>query len=209
MMTEFWQQFIVQIKQTGWVEFIAVLAGIASVWCSRRESIWVYPIGLINTTFYIYISIVGSLPGEASVNLYYTVVSIYGWILWSKKDKSQQSVLRISSSTKLEWKKYLLFFVVIYMLLFFALRFLKANFAPDAIPWADALASASAYTGMWLMARKKTASWIWWIITNIASIPLFYVKGYAFTSVYYIILLVMAVAGLIEWQKKEKQTHVR
>jgi nicotinamide mononucleotide transporter len=117
--------------------------------------------------------------------------------------------LRISSSTKLEWKKYLLFFVVIYMLLFFALRFLKANFAPDAIPWADALASASAYTGMWLMARKKTASWIWWIITNIASIPLFYVKGYAFTSVYYIILLVMAVGGFIEWQKKGKQTHVR
>jgi nicotinamide mononucleotide transporter len=59
------------------------------------------------------------------------------------------------------------------------------------------------------MARKKTASWIWWIITNIASIPLFYIKGYAFTSVYYIILLVMAVSGLIEWQKKEKQTHAR
>ena len=201
-MAEFWQQFIVQIKQTGWVEFIAVLAGIVSVWCSRRESIWVYPIGLINTTFYIYISIVGSLPGEASVNLYYTIMSIYGWLLWSKKDKSQQRVLRISGSTKLEWKKYLLLFVVIYMLLFFALRFLKANFAPDAIPWADALASASAYTGMWLMARKKTASWIWWIITNIASIPLFYIKGYAITSIQYSVFFALAIIGWKQWRKK-------
>ncbi|MEX0635230.1 MAG: nicotinamide riboside transporter PnuC, partial [Ferruginibacter sp.] len=138
----------------------------------------------MNTTFYVYISIDGSLPGEASVNLYYTIMSIYGWIWWSKKDTSKQLVLHITGSTKAEWKKQLLFFVSIYLVLFFALRFLKTNFAPDAIPWADAFASASAYTGMWLMARKKTESWIWWIITNIASIPLYYTKGFAFTSVY-------------------------
>lgn len=206
-MAEFWVQFIGQIKQTGWIEFVAVVAGIVSVWCSRRENIWVYPIGLINTTFYIYLSMKGNLLGEASVNLYYTIMSIYGWILWSKKDKAQQSVLHISRSTKQELKNQLLFFTAIYLLLFFALRFLKTNFAPDAIPWADAFASASAYTGMWLMARKKTESWIWWIITNIASIPLFYIKGYAFTSVYYVILLGMAFAGLIEWHKKEKHLH--
>jgi len=206
-MAAFWEQFFGQIKQTGWIEFIAVIAGIVSVWCSRRESIWLYPIGLINTTFYVYISIKGSLPGEASVNLYYTIMSIYGWILWSKKDTSKQLVLHITGSTKAEWKKQLLFFSAIYVVLLFALRFLKTNFAPDAIPWADAFASASAYTGMWLMARKKTESWIWWIITNIASIPLFYIKGYAFTSVYYMILLGMAIAGFIEWKKREKLTH--
>ncbi len=206
-MAAFWEQFFGQIKQTGWIEFIAVIAGIVSVWCSRRESIWLYPIGLINTTFYVYISIKGSLPGEASVNLYYTIMSIYGWILWSKKDTSKQLVLHITGSTKAEWKKQLLFFSAIYVVLFFALRFLKTNFAPDAVPWADAFASASAYTGMWLMARKKTESWIWWIITNIASIPLFYIKGYAFTSVYYMILLGMAIAGFIEWKKREKLTH--
>ncbi|MEX1203377.1 MAG: nicotinamide riboside transporter PnuC [Ferruginibacter sp.] len=206
-MAVFWEQFFGQIKQTGWIEFIAVIAGIVSVWCSRRESILLYPIGLINTTFYVYISIDGSLPGEASVNLYYTIMSIYGWIWWSKKDTSKQLVLHITGSTKAEWKKQLLFFVSIYLVLFFALRFLKTNFAPDAIPWADAFASASAYTGMWLMARKKTESWIWWIITNIASIPLYYTKGFAFTSVYYIILLGMAIAGFIEWKKREKLTH--
>jgi nicotinamide mononucleotide transporter len=58
---------------------------------------------------------------------------------------------------------------------------------------------------MWLMARKKVNSWIWWIITNIASIPLYYVKGYEKTSIYYLILLILAVLGLQEWRKKANQ----
>ena len=206
-MAAFWEQFIDQITQTGWVEFIAVVAGIVSVWCSKRENIWVFPIGLINTIFYIYISIKGSLWGEASVNMYYTVMSVYGWMIWSKKDKAQHTELQITGSSKADWQKQLLFFAVMYTVLFIALLLLKKNFAPDAIPWADALASATAYTGMWLMTRKKTESWVWWIITNIASIPLFYIKGYAFTSVYYTILLAMAIAGLVEWKKKEKRSN--
>ena len=72
-----------------------------------------------------------------------------------------------------------LFFLLLFS--FFAtffLSFLKKYFAPQAIPWADALASATAFTGMWLMARKKVESWYWWIATNIASIPLYFVKGF-------------------------------
>jgi nicotinamide mononucleotide transporter PnuC len=92
------------------------------------------------------------------------------------------------------------------LLAFTQFCFLSYNiFAPDAIPWADALASASAYTAMWLMAKKKVESWIWWIITNITSIPLYFIKGYAFTSVQFIVLLILAIAGLITWNKKAKQ----
>ena len=94
------------------------------------------------------------------------------------------------------------------MTIFFSLTYLKTNFAPEAIPWADAFASATAYTGMWLMAKKKVESWIWWILTNIASIPLYFVKGYAFTSVQFLVLLVLAIAGLKSWNEKSKNsTH--
>ena len=85
------------------------------------------------------------------------------------------------------------------------LSYLKKNFAPEALPWADAFASATAYTGMWLMTKKKVESWYWWIATNIASIPLYFAKQYVFTSVYYLILLLMAVFGLIEWRKRASQ----
>jgi len=201
---DIWQQFINDIDHTTWYEYLAVFAGIASVWFSRIENIWVYPVGLINTIIYIYISVNGHLLGEASVNFYYTVMSIYGWILWTKKDKQKHFVLHITLSTKKEWIQQLGFFAAFYVVIFFSLTYLKQSFATGAIPWADALASATAFTGMWLMAKKKVESWYWWIATNIASIPLYFVKHYVFTSVYYLVLLVMAVFGLFEWMRRTK-----
>jgi nicotinamide mononucleotide transporter len=197
--------FITGMQQTTWLEYIAVLSGIISVWFSRKENIWVYPTGLINTIFYIYLSFKGSLFGEATVNLYYTIMSIYGWILWAKKNQQHEHVVNIMWSNKKEWIQEIMFFAGFYILIFGALSYLKRDFAPGAIPWADAFASATAFTGMWLMAKKKVESWYWWIATNIASIPLYFVKGYVFTSVYYLVLLIMAVWGLIEWKRRANE----
>jgi nicotinamide mononucleotide transporter len=199
------QQFIEDIQHTSGLEFIAVFAGILSVWFSRLENIWVYPTGLINTIIYIYLSFKSALLGEASVNFYYTVVSIYGWVLWAKKDAQQHRILQVTASSRKEWFAQAAFFAAFYIAVFFSLTYLKKEFAPQAIPWADAFASATAYTGMWLMAKKKVESWYWWIATNLASIPLYFVKHYVFTSVYYIILLIMAIFGLVEWSRRAKE----
>ena len=201
-LTEIWQQFADGMKQTGWMEYIAVFAGIASVWYSRAENILVYPVGLINTIFYVYLSIKGQLLGEASVNLYYSIMSIYGWYLWTKKNQQQEHIVHVTYSNKKWWIYQWIFFAAFYIIIFVSLTYLKKNFAPGAIPSADAFASATAFTGMWLMTKKKVESWYWWIATNIASIPLYFVKHYVFTSVYYIVLLIMAVFGLIEWMKR-------
>lgn len=186
------------------MEYIAVFAGIASVWFSRIENILVYPVGLINTVFYIYLSIKGQLLGEASVNLYYTIMSIYGWILWMKKDAAQHNVVNIEFSDKRWWIYQVLFFLAFYSAIFFSLTYLKQSFAPGAIPWADAFASATAFTGMWLMTKKKVESWYWWIATDIASVPLYFVKHYVFTSVYYVVLTIMAIFGLLEWIRRTR-----
>lgn len=202
---EIYSQFISGMQATTWLEYIAVIAGIVSVWFSRKENILVYPIGLINTIVFVYLSFKYHLPGEASVNFYYTVMSLYGWYIWAKKDPAQEKVLHITFSNKQMWLYQVLFFLFFYVAIYFSLLYLKDKFFPGAIPWADAFASASAFTGMWLMTRKKVESWYWWIVTNIASIPLYFVKGLVFTSVYYFILLVLAIFGLLEWKKRAKQ----
>lgn len=201
---EIYQQFIEGMKHTTWLEFIAVFAGIASVWFSRIENILVYPVGLINTVIYIYISFNYHLLGEASVNFYYTIMSIYGWMLWARRNQQKLHVVLITSSSRKDWRGQFLFFAFFYFSIFFCLTYLKKEFAPGAIPWADALASATAFTGMWLMARKKVESWYWWIATNISSIPLYFVKGLVFTSVYYLVLLIFAFWGLAEWNRRAK-----
>jgi nicotinamide mononucleotide transporter len=204
---EIYHQFIADLAHTSLLEYVAVFAGIASVWYSRTENILVYPIGLINTIIYIYISASGHLLGEATVNLYYTIMSISGWYMWTRKDQRKEIVLHISYSNKKDWLQQLAFFLFFYISIFSALTYFKTAFFDGVIPWADAFASATAFTGMWLMTKKKVESWYWWIATNIASIPLYFVKHYVFTSVYYVVLLVMAVFGLLEWMKKTKQTN--
>ena len=199
---EILDQFIEGMKNTTWLEYIAVFTGIASVWFSRIENILVYPVGLINTIIYIYLSVKGDLYGEASVNFYYTVMSIVGWYQWLRKDERKNIILHVTYSDSKMWKDQFLFFLSFYVAIFLALTFLKQSFAPGVIPWADAFASATAFTGMWLMTKKKVESWYWWIATDFASVPLYFVKGFVFTSVYYFILLVFAFWGLAEWRKR-------
>lgn len=190
------------MKQTGWMEYLAVFSGIASVWFSRKENILVYPVGLINTTFYVYLSASGELYGEASVNLYYTIMSFYGWIVWTKRNRQHEHIVKVEFSDR-RWLLYqAVFFLFFYIVIFQILSYLQKDFSPGVIPWADAFASATAFTGMWLMTRKKVESWYWWIATNAASIPLYFVKDYVFTSVYYVILLVFAFWGLKEWRSR-------
>ncbi len=193
------------MNQLNILELIAVVSGIASVWFSKKGNIWVYPIGLLNTTIYIYLSIKGELYGEASVNLFYTVMSIYGWYNWLRRGENEQFIVQISFSSKREWVIQGLFFLSVFVMIYSSLIIVKNSFSPGSIPWADALASASAFTAMWLMTRKKVESWIWWIATNIVSVPLFYVKDYTLTALYYCILLILAVLGLQEWRKRANE----
>lgn len=192
-----WQQFLDGLFATTWLEFIAVVFGIASVLFSRIENIWVYPTGIINTAIYVYLSIIGGLYAEAGVNVYYTVMSLIGWAMWAQKTEGQHT-LHISASNSKEWRNALIFFAVCWGALYLILK----KFTNSTVPLADGFASASAYTGMWLMTRKKLENWIWWIVTNVASIPLYFIKGYVFTSFQYIVFLILAVMGYFEWRKK-------
>ncbi|GAB2674581.1 nicotinamide riboside transporter PnuC [Flavihumibacter cheonanensis] len=207
-METIWEQFLTGLMQTSALEFIAVITGIASVLYSRNENILLYPVGLISTTIFIYLSVKGHLYGEASVNLYYTIMSIYGWWLWAKKTPDHRPELSITRSNRRDWLNQILFFLFFYAVLFVSLTWLKKEFAPEAIPWADAFASASAYTGMWLMARKKVESWYWWIITDIASVPLYYSKGYVFTGFQFVILTLLAISGLQSWKRKSQSSKL-
>lgn len=192
-----WQQFLEGLLATTPLEFIAVVFGIASVIYSRQENIRVYPTGIVNTTIYIYLSLIAGLYAEAGVNFYYTVMSIVGWVMWAGK-KEGKTVLHISRSTLREWSFALGFFALCWLVLWWVLK----TFTNSTVPLADGFASAAAYTGMWLMARKKLENWLWWIITNVASIPLYFIKGFVFTSFQYLVFLVLAVMGYVEWRRK-------
>jgi len=190
-------QFLTDIHQTTWLEFIAVITGIASVIFSRGENILVYPVGMVSTGIFIWLYITHGLYADASVNFYYTVMSIIGWVMWSRKFEGK-SILAITASSKMDWRNGIIFFFICWIILFFLLR----QFTDSTVPIADSFTSAAAFTGMWLMNKKKLENWTWWIITDLASIPLNFYKHLVFTSFQYLVFLVLAIMGYITWRKK-------
>lgn len=190
-------QFADGLRATTPLEFVAVLFGIISVLCSRLENIWVYPTGLVNTTIFIYLSVVAGLYAEAGVNAYYTVMSVVGWVLWSRR-KAGQTILHITRSSQTEWLQALAFFALCWLTLFLILDY----WTDSTVPVADGFAAAAAYTGMWLMTRKKLENWLWWTATNLAAMPLYFSKGFVFTAFQYLVFLVLSVLGYLEWKRR-------
>jgi nicotinamide mononucleotide transporter len=152
---------------------------------------------MINTAIYIYLYLTHGLYADASVNFYYTVMSIAGWMLWARK-KDGHTALSIVRSDGKDWRNAFLFFGVCWIVLFVLLR----KFTDSSVPQADAFTSAAAFTGMWLMNKKKLENWVWWIITDLASVPLNFYKHLVFTSFQYLVFLVLAIMGYISWRKK-------
>jgi nicotinamide mononucleotide transporter len=190
-------QFLHDIHQTTWLEFIAVITGIASVLYSRKENILVYPVGMVSTGIFVLIYVTHGLYADASVNFYYTVMSIIGWIMWARKAEGK-SVLSITPSSKSDWVKSIIFFLGCWIVLYFLL----SRYTDSVVPVADSFTSAAAYTGMWLMNKKKLENWTWWIITDLASVPLNFYKHLVFTSFQYLVFLIIALMGYISWRKK-------
>ena len=206
------QQFLAERQQTTWIEVRSVITGIASVIYSRRENILVYPVGMVSTGIFIYLYLKHGLYADASVNFYYTVMSIVGWYMWSGKAGSSPSrhpssvirhpkkgaALKITASTSKEWRNTLIFFFACWAVLYLVLK----HFTDSTVPVADSFTSGAEFTGMWLMNKKKLENWTWWIITNLASIPLNFYKHLVFTSFQYLVFLILAIMGYITWRKK-------
>ena len=190
-------QFLNDLQHTTWLEFIAVILGIASVIFSRKENILVYPVGMISTGMFVPLYIIHGLYADASVNLYYTVMSIIGWYMWSRKSDGRTK-LHITASTKKDWINTFFFFITCWTVLYFLL----SRFTNSTVPIADSFTSGAAFTGMWLMNKKKLENWTWWIITNLASIPLNFYKHLVFASFQYLVFLILAVMGYITWRNK-------
>lgn len=195
----FWSNLL----DTTFLEFVAVIFGLLSVWFAKQEKIWVYPTGIISVLIYIYICFGIKLYADAGINLFYFIMSVYGWYMWSKK--SEKHALKITKSTLNNWLVSSLMFVLSVLLIIYLLKQFKggdAEYWSTNVPYIDTFTTAIFIVGMWLMALKKIENWIFWIIGDVISVPLYAYKGLVFTSFQFLVFLVIAVMGYYAWKKK-------
>lgn len=180
------------------LEIVAVIFGFLSVWYSKQNNIWVFPTGMISTVIFVYLLLKWSLLGDMLINAYYFIMSVYGWYIWTRKVDAAH-VTPISRTTKKEKNISVLIFVA--TLLFVYVVYETFDKWTNWTAYVDTITTAIFFVGMWLMAKRKIENWIYWIIGDIISVPLYFYKGFTFTSLQYLGFTFIAIFGYLAWRK--------
>jgi nicotinamide mononucleotide transporter len=183
--------------QTSPVELIAVCFGLLSVWSMKKESILAFPFGIINVLIYAYICFISKLYAYAGINIFYFVMSVYGWYNWLRTGSEEEKIKITESSGKENiWNSFaiLVFFVILWIGL--------KRYTDSVVPVWDAITTAIYILGMWLLARKKIENWILWIAGDFISIFLFAYEKLYFSSFQFLVFTIIAVLGYMEWKTK-------
>ncbi|TNJ44194.1 nicotinamide riboside transporter PnuC [Tamlana fucoidanivorans] len=180
------------------LEFIGVFFGFLSVWFSKEENILVYPTGIISTAIFVYILLVYGLLGDMLINAYYFIMSIFGWYYWSRKDTNNNDIpVTVTTYKEQLWS----LFIFLATTLFVAVVYGVNDNFNNWTAYIDTLTTAIFFVGMWLMAKKKIENWVYWIIGDIISVPLYLYKGLVFTSFQYLLFTIIAIYGYRAWKK--------
>jgi nicotinamide mononucleotide transporter len=187
------------------LEITGVVFGLLSVWFSKNNNILVFPTGMISTAIFVYLLYKWILLGDMMINGYYFIISIYGWYIWTRK---QNNVVTPISTLNYNEKK-ISIFIFVFSIIFVYLVYVYFDKWDSFTAYIDNFTTAIFFVGMWLMAKRKIESWIFWIIGDVISIPLYFYKGLTFTSLQYLIFTFIAIAGYYSWKKilnKSNQT---
>ena len=187
------------------LEITGVVFGLLSVWFSKNNNILVFPTGMISTSIFVYLLYKWILLGDMMINGYYFIISIYGWYIWTRK---QNNVVTPISTLNYNEKK-ISIFIFIFSIIFVYLVYVYFDKWDSFTAYIDNFTTAIFFVGMWLMAKRKIENWIFWIIGDVISIPLYFYKGLTFTSLQYLIFTFIAIAGYYSWKKilnKSSQT---
>ena len=197
----FFGQYAAYSPQDIVLEIMAVFLGLASVWYAKQNKIAVYPTGMISTAIFVYLLWKWLLLGDMLINAYYFIMSAYGWFFWLQK-KGEHSLHPIAQINRTE------IFIGIGLFLFSMIGVYQVYHYFDMwtswTAYIDTYTTALFFVGMWLMARRKIEHWIFWIIGDIISVPLYFYKGLTITSLQYIIFTFIAVYGYRAWKQELK-----
>ena len=180
------------------LEILGVFFGFLSVWFSKQNNILVFPTGMISTAIFVYLLFKWTLLGDMMINGYYFIMSVYGWYIWTRK-VDETNVTPISNTNNKEWYLSLLIFIL--TLFFVYIVYNAFNKWTSWVAYVDTLTTSVFFVGMWLMAKRKIENWLFWILGDIISVPLYLHKGLTFTSFQYLGFTVIAIFGYLAWKK--------
>jgi len=192
-------ELIIKWLSGNYIELLGAVLGIAYIFFSIRQNILTWPVGLLTSLLYVWVFFVSKLYADMGLQMYYVVISIYGWYEWLfGKQSNKSESLKVS---RLSFKLGLVL-ALISLLIFVPIWYILNNYTDSQVPMADALATSLSIVATWMLARKILEHWLVWIFVDAFSIGLFWYKDLIPTVILFAVYTVMAYIGFIEWKKE-------
>jgi len=187
----------------NWIEIAGAIISLIYLFFSIKQRIWLWPFGIMSALFYILIYFQSKLYADMGLQVYYVMISLYGWVVWSRKSKSgnDEKALEVThvSINMVPW------IIIAFIILSGALYWILDEFTDSDVPFWDALTTAGGIVATWMLARKFIEHWLFWILLNIISIVLYIYKGLYPTTLLFVVYTTMAFVGYREWNKLLKK----
>jgi nicotinamide mononucleotide transporter len=199
-------KLVINYIAQNYIELLATITGIIYLVLSipGKKLLWLF--GLLTSLLYVYVFFKSKIYADMGINVYYVIISVYGWILWSSnKDKGNLpfSRLKLTQSVIL---------LILTAVLFVLIAFILKKFTDSDVAWFDAFTTAASITATWMLARKILEHWLIWVVVDGMSIGLYIYKGLYPTVLLFVFYTVLAVLGFYEWLKlwrtQESKLHV-
>lgn len=183
------------MQASFWIEFIASLLGLISVWLVTKQNNWCWPTGIVMVLIYMFIFYQNKLYSDMLLQVFFAVMQIYGWYTWSNNSVNTTK-LQVSWLTFKEQLLWMAGTIVLSIIIGFSME----HFTNADMPYIDAATAAMSITAQWLMTRKKIENWVYWIIADLIYIAMYLAKALYFTTVLYLVFLILAYKGFIAWK---------
>lgn len=191
------------------VEILGVIIGFIYLWLEYKASIYLWLTSIIMPAIYLFVYFDAGLYADVAINIYYLIIGVYGWMSWrygiSRKNGTEKYDLKISHTSRRQWLRLLIAYIVIH----FTISFTLINFTDTDVPWFNGLTSALSIIGMWMLAKKLIEQWFVWFVVDILSAVLYFYKGLEPTALLYSVYAIVAILGYKKWNKLLQKQYAK
>ncbi len=185
--------------QNNYIEVLGAVAGLIYLYLEIKQNIWLWPLGIITSAFYLYVFFVSKFYADMGLQVYYLVISFYGWWHWLYGNKDiQKEELPITRTSARQW----IYISSITLVLFVVMVFILKRYTDSPVPYGDSFVTALSITGTWMLAQKLIEHWWIWVVVNLVSLVLFIWKDLYPTSILFFFYFTLAIYGYYQWKKE-------
>ena len=185
----------------NYIEILGAILGLAYIIFSIKQHILTWPTGLLTSAIYVVVFFNARLYADMGLQIYYVVISIYGWYFWLTGKKKNEKKVAVKRTRKILWLKLAVVSIALYALLLFILN----HYTNSDVPHMDSMTTALSIVATWMLARKYLEHWLIWIFVDAFSAGLYVYKGLWATVILFIVYTIMALLGYTEWRKDLKR----